>query len=226
MKKILLLIYALIILTPQMAFSEITEMIPCSILTSKTNKIHYEVLRRESRLALPDIKSPVFIMYETPAFKPESILVLYKEEALYKLELLQFDKSLWSQISEQIEKLKNKDYDSKQIKVTYNLSRKSKKLNSETATLLKKAVDLVFKKTQNPTEEESKSGKTYLDGTVYTFESTNGSCGIILGHFEGNAKRFLDIALLLKQYLTSDELSQTDIENQIINLSSGFKNIL
>jgi hypothetical protein len=226
MKKILLLIYAFIIFTPQMAISEITEMVPCNIFHSKPNKIHHEILRRELRLALPDIKSPVFVMYESPAFEPESILVLYKEGTSYKLELLQFDKSLWNQISEQIEKIKNKDYDSKQIKVTYNLSRKLKKLNGETATLFKKAVDLVFKKTQNPTEEESKSGKTYLEGTVYTFESTNGSCGIILGHFEGNAKKFLDIALHLKHYLISDELSQTDIENQIIDLSSGFKNIL
>jgi hypothetical protein len=227
MKKILIFIYALLILTPQMAFSEITEMVPCSRLyelTPKVIKIHHDILRRELRLATQGIIKPIFIMYESPAFEPESILVLYKDRASYKLEVLQFDRSLWSQINQQISDSKNKNYSSDQIKISYNLLRNSKTINGETATIIKKAIDLVFKNARNPTEEESKSGKNYLDGTVFTFEPSNGECGTILGSYEGNAKRFLEIALLLKQYIISKESSQSNIENKIINLTNEFIN--
>jgi hypothetical protein len=227
MKIILIFIYAFIILTPQRASSEIIEMVPCNKvneLSPKIIKIHDEMLKREFRSSNKDIKKPLFIMYESPAFDPESILVLYKEKTSYNLELLQFDKSLWSQISEQIDKFKTNKYSSKQIKVSYKLSRKSKTINGEPATILKKAIDLVFKKAQMPKEAEYKTGETSLDGSVYTFESTNGECGMILGSYKGNAKRLLEIALFLKYYITSNEYSQTDIEKKLNGLSNDLIN--
>jgi hypothetical protein len=227
MIKILIFIYTFIILTPQMAVSEIIEMVPCKniyALSPKITKIHDEILRREFRFSTKDIKKPLFIMYESPAFDPESILVLYKEKTSYNLELLQFDKSLWSQISEQIAKLKTNKYSSKQIKVSYNLSRKSKTINDETATILKKAINLVFKKARRPTEAEINTAKHYLDGTVYTFESSNGACGRILYGYEGNAKSLLEIALFSTQYIISDEYSQTEIEKKLTDLSNDLIN--
>ena len=212
-----------------MATSEIIEMVPCNSvyeLSPKFIKIHHEILRREFKFSTKNIKKPVFIMYESPAFDPESILVLYKERKSYKLELLQFDNSLWNQMHDQIDKIKTNKYRSKQIKVSYSLSRKSKAINSETATTIKKAVDLVFKKARKPTEEETNSSKKYLDGTVFIFESNAGACGMVLEGYEGRPKILLDIALLLKQYIKSDEFSQADIDKQIINLASAVKNIL
>jgi hypothetical protein len=227
MIKILISIYTFIILTPQIAVSEIIEMVPCNNvyeLSPKITKIHDEILKREFRSSTKDIKKPIFIMYESPAFDPESILVLYKEKTSYNIELLQFDKSLWSQISEQIDKFKTNKYSSKQIKVSYSLSRKSKTINGKTATILKKAIDLVFKKARMPTEAEYKTRKITLDGSVYTFESINGVCGKISYGYEGNAKSLLEIASFSMQYIISDEYSQTDIEKKLTDLSNDLIN--
>lgn len=223
MKKIITFTYVFLFLIPQFANGKISEIVPCKVLydlTPEVNKFHQDTLRKIFTDETKEyISKSTLIIYESPALDPESVLVLHKVNKSYQLELLQFDRSIWGEIHKQLKETGTTIPNDKNIKVKYNLNRKTAFIGNSTAIYVEQIVNEVFQTARMPTQEESKSSNTVFDSTIYTFDSKNGNCGMAVVNYEGKAGILLDVAMLLRQFVVSDNPDKAHLEEEITKIT-------
>ncbi len=221
------MIVIFIFLIPSFLIAEIRELVPCEYLfklTPDVVKIHQHEL---NRIFLSDTnlqsKKPIFIMFESPAFEPESLLTVYSnDENDFFLEFLESDQNIWSQIHRQLEDAdQDKEYDKKKnLGVVVKIKKNSREISEHTALTISRLLEILLNRSKVPSNDEIKNRKITYDGTTFFLYSKIGLCGFGRANNEGHSKFLLKISLLLKKYTMcdNDQLSNMDKEiNQILN---------